>query len=107
MGRKSNIFFALTALQLVLFSLLFIHSFFARKAALPAIREKSDMVSRLGLTDLCIFTDARYTRNPSVADLNTPFQDYPLSFEHFPSGSLIPAPKHLLRGLKSSEAADR
>lgn len=48
-----------------------------------------------GLTDLCLFTDARYTRHPSLADRHSPFQDYPLAFEHFPSGSLISPPAHL------------
>jgi hypothetical protein len=47
------------------------------------------------LTDLCLFTDARYTRHPALADRHSPFQDYPLALEHFPSGSLIPPPEHL------------
>ena len=46
-------------------------------------------------TDPCLFTDARYTRHPSLADRHSPFQDYPLALEHFPSGSLIPPPAHL------------
>jgi hypothetical protein len=46
-------------------------------------------------TDPCVFTDARYTRHPSLADRHSPFQDYPLALEHFPSGSLIPPPEHL------------
>ena len=50
------------------------------------------------LTDLCLFTDARYTRHPSLADRHSPFQDYPLALEHFPSGSLIPPPGHLAAG---------
>jgi hypothetical protein len=57
--------------------------------------EKAEMVRRLELTDLCLFTDARYTRHPSVADIHTPFQDYPLSLDHFPSGSIIAPPPHL------------
>lgn len=55
------------------------------------------LAARLGLTDLAIFTEARYTRHPSQADLHSPFQDHPLALEHFPSGSLIsppPAPDH-------------
>jgi len=46
-------------------------------------------------TDPCLFTDARYTRHPSLADRHSPFQDYPLALEHFPSGSLIPPPEYL------------
>lgn len=43
----------------------------------------------LGLTDLCLFTDARYARHPSQADWHGAFQDHPLALEHFPSGSLL------------------
>jgi len=52
-------------------------------------------VQRLGLTDLCLFTDARYARHPSMADLHTPFQDSPMAVEHFPSGTVILPPPHL------------
>lgn len=53
------------------------------------------MARRLELTDLALFTEARYTRHLSQADLNTPFQDSPLSLEHFPSGSIIMPPAHI------------
>lgn len=46
-------------------------------------------VSALKLTDLSIWTEARYTRHPSQADLFSPFQDFPSSLEHFPAGSII------------------
>ncbi len=49
------------------------------------------------LTDPCLFTEARYTRHPSLADRHSPFQDYPLALEHFPSGSLTAPPSHLGR----------
>ena len=49
----------------------------------------------LGLTDLALFTEARFTRHPAMADIFTPFQDAPLSVEHFPAGSLMPPPPHL------------
>lgn len=52
-------------------------------------------VRELALTDLVLATDARYTRHPAMSDLHTPFQDHPLSFEHFPSGSLIAPPPHV------------
>ena len=54
------------------------------------------LVASLGLTDLALFTEARYTRNSSQADLQSAFQDHPLAFEHFPSGSLIGPPPGLL-----------
>ena len=46
--------------------------------------------ARLGLVDLALFTEARYTRHPVQADLHSAFQDHPLALEHFPSGSLLP-----------------
>jgi len=56
------------------------------------------LVADLGLSDLALFTEARYTRNPSLADLHTPFQDGPASLEHFPTASLIVAPRTLPGG---------
>ncbi len=53
------------------------------------------LVGRLGLTDLCLFTEARYTRHWSQADLHAPFQDHPLSLPHFPSESHVRPPIHL------------
>lgn len=56
----------------------------------PALARKAEMVRDLGLTDLCLFTEARYTRHLSQADLHTAFQEHPLALDHFPSGSLVP-----------------
>jgi len=50
------------------------------------------MVRRLGLTDLALFTEARYTRHPTQADRFAPFQDHPGALEHFPSGSVVAPP---------------
>lgn len=53
------------------------------------------LVAELGLTDLALFTEARYTRHLSLADRHTAFQDHPLALDHFPSGSLAPPPARL------------
>lgn len=53
------------------------------------------LVTNLGLTDLALFTEARYTRHLSQADRHTAFQDHPLALDHFPSGSLVPPPARL------------
>ena len=53
----------------------------------------AELVNKLQLTDLCLFTEARYTRHPAMADLHAPFQDHPLALEHFPSGSLVTPPR--------------
>ncbi len=97
--RKSTICLSAVTVAFAALCGLFIHAYVAREAAVPLIREKAGMVKRYGLTDLCIFTDARYTRHPSMADLHTPFQDHPLALEHFPSASLMTPPPHLKRGL--------
>ena len=67
---------------------------------------QSDYVRRLGLTDLCIFTEARYTRHPSMADMHTAFQDHPASLEHFPSGSFIGPPPHIGSTYPSARSED-
>jgi len=56
---------------------------------------RAELAAKLQLTDLALFTEARYTRHPALADLHSAAQDHPLSFEHFPSGSLMPPPAHL------------
>ncbi len=63
------------------------------RAAAPAIAQRSALVKTLDLTDLALFTEARYTRHPSQADLHSAFQDHPLALDHFPTGTLVPAPR--------------
>lgn len=46
-------------------------------------------VASLGLTDLALSTEARYTRHPAVSDGVVPFMDHPGGLEHFPSGSFF------------------
>lgn len=46
----------------------------------------------LELTDLALFTEARYTRHPSQADRFSAFQDHPLALDHFPSGGMVRPP---------------
>ncbi len=93
--RKSEAFALFIMVDLILLGLVFVNAGHRRALDSRSIEETANMVETLQLSDLCLFTEARYTRNPSVADINTPFQDYPLSFDHFPSGSLICLPPHL------------
>ena len=93
--RKSGAFMAFTAAGVVCLALLFAHGAAEKRGQAPVLDEKKILVERLGLTDLCLFTDARYTRNPAVADRSSPFQDNPLSLDYFPSGSVLPPPPHL------------
>jgi len=88
--RKSSYFFSYLLTGVFLLSAVFIHAAFERNARAGELREQAKLVRELELTDLCLFTEARYTRHPSQADLHSPFQDHPLSMEHFPSGSMLP-----------------
>lgn len=61
------------------------------------LQGKKQLVTQLHLTDLAIWTEARYTRHPSQTDFFSAFQDFPGSPEHFPAGSII-APSILQAG---------
>lgn len=95
--RNSTLFLAGTAALLLLFIAILGHSGYARTAAAPELARKARVVKALELTDLCLFTEASYTRHLAMTDLNTPFQDAPFSFEHFPTGALVSPPEHLVR----------
>ena len=93
--RKSDAFFICLTVGVSLLCLMFLDAAVSRRFDREAVRERREMVKVLTLTDLCLFTEARYTRHPSMADLNTPFQDHPTSLEHFPSGAIMAVPPHL------------
>src|SRR5512139_1231021 len=93
--RKSDVFLIYLAINIVLLFLMFSHASLKERADMESLKEKIEMVKRLELTDLCLFTEANYTRHLSQADLHTPFQDSPMSLEHFPSGALVEPPKSL------------
>ena len=87
---RHKVFLGFTLLQIVVMSILLLHGRFTtierNRDEVPAKRE---LVRHLKLTDLSLWTEARYTRHPSQADIFTPFQDFPSSLEHFPAGSII------------------
>ncbi len=68
------------------------HGLWRASASAPAISRMAALTEALGLRDLALFTEARFTRNPSQADLFSAFQDAPMTLEHFPSGSLMAPP---------------
>ena len=87
--RKSDIFLAYVLLQAAALCLMLVDAAVRRSLAEPVLRQRAGVVRVLGLTDLALFTEARYTRHPSLADRHSPFQEHPLSLEHFPSGSVV------------------
>lgn len=64
--------------------------------AMESLGRRTLLVKELGLSDIALFTEARYTRHPSLADRHAAFQDHPVSFDHFPSGSLYLPPRQLV-----------
>ena len=93
--RKSSQFFLVLGALLTLFVLSFADLALRAEAA----GERRDLMQRqvraFDLTDLALFTEARYIRHLSQADRHTPFQDHPMSLEHFPNGSIILPPSAL------------
>jgi hypothetical protein len=91
--RKSNIYLAfISGCITVLAFLLLIHPHLNAQYFEDSLKKKRQLVKILKITDLCIFTEARYTRHLSQADHFAAFQDHPMAFEHFPSGSLVLPP---------------
>lgn len=86
------------------FALTFADAARLRAARMEGVAQATELVARLGLTDLVLFTEARYTRHPSQADLQSAFQDHPAALEHFPTGALLPPPAGIL---KAYEHLDR
>ncbi|MBP2683144.1 MAG: hypothetical protein H6Q79_1183 [Deltaproteobacteria bacterium] len=91
--RKSTVYFLFTLGSVILLAVLLWSGRYGAGEA-GAMQEASKiLVQELQLTDLCLFTEARYTRHPAMADLHSAFQDHPLALEHFPSGSLATPPR--------------
>ncbi len=90
--RKSNVFLLFLSAGIVLLALMFAHSSVSVGKRTASLQATADLAGRLGLTDICLFTEASYTRHLSQADIHTPFQNGPVSLEHFPSGSLATPP---------------
>jgi len=91
--RKSSAFILVTlAGAAILCGLLLGHARYGQARDRESLEAAAALAGSLELTDLCLFTEARYTRHPAMADLHAPFQDHPLALEHFPSGSLLTPP---------------
>lgn len=87
--RKSTILIYLTTLNALIFILLATQAQQWRNRAIHARTANRELVRKLRITDLCLFTEARYTRHPSMADRHAPFQEHPAALDHFPSGSML------------------
>ena len=90
--RPSHILAIFLLLLLSLDGMLYLHARRLRQELDNARAIQAIAVAGLGLTDLCVATEARYTRNPAVSDSMAPFMDHPGAIEHFPTGSFWNAP---------------
>lgn len=90
--RPCHLFLAFLGVLALIDSALFLHhqSQLASVSAASGIRRIT--VAGLGLTDLSLATEARYTRHPAVTDPIAPFMEHPGALEHFPSGSFWARP---------------
>ena len=90
--RKSTLCLSLLGAQAALFLGMLLHAKSQDERAVRQRQSSAALVRSLGLTDLCLFTEARYTRHPAMADRHAAFQDHPMGLDHFPSGSLVAPP---------------
>ena len=87
---KSKIFITFIVIEGFLLLGAYLHAHWVQlPGRTTELQAKRALVSSLGLTDLAIWTEARYTRHPSQTDFFTAFQDFPGSPDHFPAGSLM------------------
>jgi hypothetical protein len=88
---KHKVFTGVVVLQIAVLLLLFAGRITLKKHRAD-IDLNQQLVKSLMLTDLSIWTEARYTRHPSQTDFFSPFQDFPAAIDHFPAGSIFPPP---------------
>lgn len=94
--RPADRFLILLVIAGSSFALSFVDAAWLRGAAESSSVATATLVEKFGLTDVALFTEARYTRHPSQADLHSAFQDHPAALEHFPTGALMPPPAGIL-----------
>ena len=96
--RKSNILILFLSTSSLLVLLTAVDASIRQKNAEVVLQKRTQLVKDFKLTDLALFTEARYTRHLTQADLHTAFQDHPMAMEHFPSGSFYLPPPSIRQG---------
>jgi len=85
--RPALVFSIFLSLLLAVEGALFLDGHNRRQAEEATLGQLEVATSGLGLTDLAVATEARYTRHPAVSDPVAPFMDHPGAIEHFPTGA--------------------
>ncbi|MFZ1364561.1 MAG: hypothetical protein WAS90_06650 [Brachymonas denitrificans] len=93
MARPSSVALGLLAAGVLAMGASLLEVVLADHVSDSGLQQTQALTRQLGLTDPALMTEARYGRHLSQADRHTPFQDHPLAFDHFPTGSLLPAPR--------------
>jgi hypothetical protein len=93
--RSGDRALALLLLGGLLLGATLLHGVLARIDAQARVEATQELTRELRLTDLAVFTEARYTRHPALADPFAAFQNHPMALEQFPSGALVRPPPHL------------
>ena len=91
-NMRYRIFTLLMVVEALALALLVAAGHFDTERTAPARRCNRQLVRAFELTDLAIWTGARYTRHVSQADTFAAFQDSMGALEHFPEGALSPLP---------------
>ena len=89
---RYRFFVCLIALEVLTLVVLLAAGHIAIDRMAPVQRENRQLVDVFELTDLSIWTGARYTRHLSQADVFSAFQDSMGALERFPAGALVPLP---------------
>ena len=87
---RYRFFGCLIALEVLVLAFLVAAGYFATGRMTPVRSDNRQLVQVFELTDLSIWTGARYTRHLSQADVFSAFQDSMGALEHFPAGTLTP-----------------
>ncbi len=100
--RNSTIFIIFAAtMMLILGFLLIVHPAVSSSEYQKRTSANRQVVERLGLTDICLFTEAGYTRHVTQSDLFSAFRDHPGAREHLPSGSMFGPPPRFEKQIPS------
>ena len=87
---RYRIFVCLIVLEVLALIFLVVAGQFATGRVAPIRHCNRQLVQVFELTDLSIWTGARYTRHLSQADVFSAFQDGMGALERFPAGALAP-----------------
>lgn len=89
---RCRFFGCLIVLEVAALAFLVAAGHFATGRMAPVRSDNRQLVQVFELTDLSIWTGARYTRHLSQADVFSAFQDSMGALERFPAGVLAPPP---------------